>query len=110
MPTNRVKDTFMGVFPYVYEIGGFLLIGSNQPFNLKQEMIAERLKNNFTKNHFQKANINVQNAVNQYIKKIEVIQNGKIELKEDINTDMFPKDEYMQDDFEKMWMKLKGYF
>ncbi len=108
MPTNRVKDTFVGVFPYVYEIGGFLLIGSNEPFNPKAEMIAERLKNNSTKNHFQKANIDVQNAVNQYINKIEFIQNGKTESKEDINTDMFPKDEYMQDDFKKIWGKLRG--
>ena len=110
MPTNRVKDTFVGVFPYVYEIGGFLLIGSKQSFNLKAGMIAERLKNNFTKNHFQKANIDVQSAVNQYINKIEVIQNGKIESKEDINTDMFPKDEYMQDDFKKIWGKLREKF
>ena len=110
MPTNRVKDTFVGVFPYVYEIGGFLLIGSKQTFDLKTEMIAERLTNNFTKNHFQKANIDVQNAVNQYINKIEIIQNGKVESKEDINTDMFPKDEYMQDDFEKIWGKLEEYF
>jgi spermidine synthase len=107
MPTNRVKDTFVGVFPYVYAIGGFLLIGSNQPFNLKAETIAERLQNDFTKNHFQKANINVQNAVNQYIKDISAIQNGKTETREDINTDMFPKDEYMQDDFKKILGKLK---
>ena len=107
MPTNRVKDTFVGVFPYVYEIGGFLLIGSKQPFDLKAEMIAQRLANDFTKKHFQKANIDVQNAVNQYINKIAIIQNGKIESKEDINTDMFPKDEYMQDDFKKIWVKLR---
>jgi spermidine synthase len=107
MPTNRVKDTFVGVFLYVYEIGGFLLIGSNQPFDLKAEMIAKKLSNSFTKNHFQKANIDVQNCVNQYIKEIKTIQNGKVEFKEDINTDMFPKDEYMQDDFKKLWGKLK---
>ena len=107
MPTNRVKDTFVGVFPYVYEIGGFLLIGSNESFKLNAEMIGERLKNNFTKNHFQKANIDVQNAVNQYIKEIKIIQNGKTKTKEDINTDMFPKDEYMQDDFKKIWGRLR---
>ena len=70
-------------------------------------MIGERLSNNFTKNHFQKANIDVQNAVNQYIKEIKIIQNGKTETKEDINTDMFPKDEYMQDDFKKIWGRLR---
>ncbi|MDZ7896611.1 MAG: fused MFS/spermidine synthase [Arcicella sp.] len=107
MPTNRVKDTFVGVFPYVYEIGGFLLIGSNQSFTPKAEMIAERLSNHFTKTHFQKANIDVQNAVNQYISKIETIQNGKTESREDINTDMFPKDEYLQGDFKKILGKLK---
>jgi spermidine synthase len=107
MPTNRVKDTFVGVFPYVYEIGRFLLIGSNQPFDLKAEMIAERLKNDFTKNHFQKANINAQQAVSQYIKNISVVQKGEIEFRNDINTDMFPKDEYLRNEYEKVWQKLK---
>ena len=107
MPTNRVKDTFVGVFPYVYEIGGFLLIGSNQSFNFKSQMIAEQLKNDFTKNHFQKADIDVQKAVNQYINKIEIIQNGKIESRTDINTDMFPKDEYLRNEYGKVWTKLR---
>ena len=94
MPTFRVRDTFVGVFPYVYEIGKFILIGSNEPVQIDGQVLSRRLEDTFTKNHYLKANIDVIKASQQYINQTVTIQNGKIKTLSDINTDMFPKDEY----------------
>lgn len=94
MPTFRVRDTFIGVFPYVYEIGKFILIGSNEPVQIDQQILTKRLEDSFTKNHYAKANIDVVKASQQYMNQTVTIQNGQIKTLSDINTDMFPKDEY----------------
>lgn len=94
MPTFRVRDTFVGVFPYVYEIGKFILIGSNEPVEINNQLLSKRLENSFTKNHFSKANIDVVKASQQYLDQTVTIQNGQLKTMLDINTDMFPKDEY----------------
>ena len=94
MPTFRVRDTFVGVFPYVYEIGKFILIGSNEPVEINEQILTKRLEDSFTKNHFLKANIDVVKASQQYMNQTVTIQNGHIKKLSDINTDMFPKDEY----------------
>ena len=94
MPTFRVRDTFVGVFPYVYEIGKFILIGSNEPVQIDGQVLSRRLEDTFTKNHYLKANIDVIKASQQYMNQTVTIQNGKIKTLSDINTDMFPKDEY----------------
>ena len=94
MPTFRVRDTFVGVFPYVYEIGKFILIGSNDPVQIDEQIFTKRLEDSFTRNHFLKANIDVKKASQQYMNQTVTIQNGQIKTLQDINTDMFPKDEY----------------
>lgn len=94
MPTFRVRDTFVGVFPYVYEIGKFILIGSNEPLQIDRQIFTKRLEDSFTKNHFLKANIDVKRASQQYMNQTITIQNGHVKTLLDINTDMFPKDEY----------------
>jgi spermidine synthase len=94
MPTFRVRDTFVGVFPYVYEIGKFILIGSNEPVQIDDQILTKRLENSFTQNHFSKANIDVIKASQQYMNQRVTVQNGQVKTLSDINTDMFPKDEY----------------
>ena len=94
MPTFRVRDTFVGIFPYVYEIGKFILIGSNEPVQIDQQVLTKRLEDSFTKNHFLKANIDVKRASQQYMNQTVMLQNGQVKKLSDINTDMFPKDEY----------------
>jgi spermidine synthase len=94
MPTFRVRDTFVGVFSYVYEIGKFILIGSNEPLQINDQILTKRLEDSFTQNHFSKANIDVKKASQQYMNQRVTVQNGQIKTMPDINTDMFPKDEY----------------
>jgi spermidine synthase len=93
-PSERVADTFLTVFPYVYEIGDFILLGSNEPFEVSKKQFELQLQNSFTKNHFGKANIDMNRATNAIMQKIEVLQFGKTRKEHDINTDMFPKDEF----------------
>lgn len=106
IPTSRVKDTFLGVFKYVYQIEGFLLIGSEIPFDINKEEVLERLNTDFTKTHYAKAEIDIEKIVNLHVENITNIQQDKITSKEDINTDMFPKDEYMQN-FKGLWQEVK---
>ena len=94
MPTFRVRDTFVSVFPYVYEIGKFILIGSNDPVQIDEQIFTKRLEDSFTRNHFLKASIDVKKASQQYMNQMVMIQDGQIKTLSDINTDMFPKDEY----------------
>ncbi len=93
-PSERVASTFLTVFPYVYEIGDFVLLGSNEPFEVNKKQFELQLQNSFTKNHFSKANIDINKATLGIMQKIEVLQFGKIKEENDINTDMFPKDEF----------------
>jgi spermidine synthase len=61
-PSERVASTFLTVFPYVYEIGDFVLLGSNEPFEVSKKQFELQLQNSFTKNHFSKANIDINKA------------------------------------------------
>jgi predicted membrane-bound spermidine synthase len=94
MPTFRVRDTFVGVFPYVYEVGKFILIGSNQPVVVNGKILEERLRDTFTQQHFSKANIDVKKASEGFMNEVVTLRNGSVQNLDDINTDMFPKDEY----------------
>ena len=58
--TERIKNSFLSVFPYAYEFGGFMLVGSNKPLELNEEEILKRLDDPFTKNHYGRANIDVR--------------------------------------------------
>lgn len=94
MPTLRVRDTFVGVFPYVYEVGKFILIGSNEPVKIDSKILEERLRIPFTQQHFAKANIDVKKASEGFMNQVVTVRAGSTQTLEDINTDMFPKDEY----------------
>jgi spermidine synthase len=96
MPTERVKNTVMSVFDYVYLFNDFMLVCSNSPLTVSRELIENRLKNDFTQSHFAKAHIDFGASLKPFIEKIEVLQNGQKLEKSDLNTDMFPKDEYDQ--------------
>jgi spermidine synthase len=107
MPTIRVKNTFTNVFPFVYQIKDFLLIGSNQPLFIDPNKIQIKLNSSFTKNHFSAANIKIDDIIIPLIKNIVCIQNGQVSKNANINTDMFPKDEYMVGDIERYLNKKK---
>jgi len=103
--TGRIRDGFAKVFPYVYEIDGFMIIGSNQALDFNEEVILKRANNSFTQNYYSQANININEVLAKKLKTIKVVQNGKLLNTKRVNSDMWPKDEF---DFGKVWAKILG--
>ena len=94
MPTSRVRSTFVNIFPYVYEIGNFLLLGSDGPVNIDTEEIKKRLQMPPVKKYYTQAGIDILRVMKKYFFNVNEIQSGAVSLNDDVNTDMFPRDEY----------------
>ncbi len=94
-PSSRVRETFCAVFPYVYVSGKYILIGSQQKLALDESKIAARLEDSFTKAHLDKAGITVEEVIKGDLLKPKTVQEGTIIPPVDYNTDMFPKDEFV---------------
>jgi spermidine synthase len=93
-PTERIKHSFGAVFPYVYEIQESLFIGSGSPLNFDRETILKRFDDPFTVDFYKRANIDAKVIMSNFLNTLKVIQNGKLLDNKDVNTDMWPKDEY----------------
>ncbi|RFS13381.1 fused MFS/spermidine synthase [Emticicia sp. C21] len=98
--TERIQNSFLSVFPYTYEFGGFMLVGSNKPLELNEEEILKRLDDPFTKNHYGRANIDVRALLTGTLQSKRVLQNGTTKDTPKVNLDMWPKDEF---DFGRIW-------
>lgn len=103
--TSRIRNGFAEVFPYIYEIDGFMIIGTDQPLEFNEKRIFERLENSFTKNHYGRAGIKVRENLEKVLNKRVVLQNGTTKASKSYNSDMWPKDEF---DFGKLWEKILG--
>lgn len=98
-PTQRVKDTFVKVFPYItYFAGGIdIMIGSNDPIPWDINLFSSRLKEPATKAYYSNAGIDVDNYINFFAGMKPFIlapDYNRVPLT-DLNTDLFPKDEYL---------------
>jgi predicted membrane-bound spermidine synthase len=93
-PTARVHNGFLRVFPYVVSVPGILL-GSNDPIEIDRAVIATRLADPRVRDHYGRANVNVDQLVAQYLAEPAIygpdFDRGSLD---DFNTDLFPKDEY----------------
>ena len=103
--TGRVREGFAKVFPYVYEMDSFMIIGSNEALSFDEEQILKRVENVFTKTYYSKANIDIKEILVKVLKTKKNIQNGQIVNSERFNSDMWPKDEF---DFGRVWAKILG--
>ncbi len=103
--TGRIRNGFATVFPYVYEIDGFMILGSDKPINFDEKLVLERLENPFTKAHFARAVIQVKEILTKVLKTTKILQNGKTQPTKSYNADMWPKDEF---DYGKLWEKVLG--
>lgn len=101
--TERIRNGFLSVFPYAYEFGGFMLVGSNKPLELNEAEILKRLEDPFTRNHYARANINVKDLLISTLKSKRVLQNGTVKTSHKVNLDMWPKDEF---DFGRIWENI----
>ena len=94
-PTKRVHDTFVRVFPYAISLPG-LLLGSSQPVRFDRAEILARAEGAHVRQHFQRAGIDIVELVRQYSEAPSAVFDHTFDRTAltDINTDLFPKDEF----------------
>ena len=93
-PTQRVYNTFIRSFPYVVAMPA-VLIGSNQPIPFDRAAIGARLADPAARAYFNRAGIDIERLLAGYLANRIVYgpadPRGQLT---DINTDLFPKDEF----------------
>jgi spermidine synthase/MFS family permease len=94
-PTQRVYNTFVRVFPHVISVPGILL-GSSQPFEIDRTMVAARAASARVQEHFLRAGVDIEALVRQYLDGPSARFGPEFDRTTltDVNTDLFPKDEY----------------
>lgn len=94
LPTERVHNAFVRVFPFVVSIPGILL-GSSEPIEIDREAIARRLAAVTVRHYYEAAGIDIEKMMTSYL--AEPARYGPDFPRDtltDFNTDLFPKDEY----------------
>jgi spermidine synthase/MFS family permease len=95
VPSQRVHDTFVRIFPYVVGVPGILL-GSDEPIAFDRAMIAGRLADPRARDYYARAGIDIERLMSAYLDR-EPARYGPDfdrDALTDFNTDLFPKDEY----------------
>ena len=94
-PTPRIVRTFVKVFPYVWQHGQ-VLMGSDQPIVVDREAIVDRLTQFRVTSHFEWAGVEVYPLLRPYIAGgwREYAPSYDRSAIDDINTDLFPRDEF----------------
>ena len=95
-PTDRVLASFLQVFPYTIVVDG-IAIGSQQAFAVEREAILRRLADPFTIEYYGRVGADLRPLVENLLAgKIGRYSPGSERPgKRDLNSDLFPRDEYM---------------
>jgi predicted membrane-bound spermidine synthase len=95
VPTHRVHDTFVRVFPYAVSLPGILL-GSSEPIDFDATTIAARAADARVRDYYRHAGIDIEALVRGYIEGVPVRFGPDFDRRTltDLNTDLFPKDEF----------------
>jgi spermidine synthase len=96
-PTERVHQTFLGVFPYVVRLGDNVDVGSSQPISFEPAKISAEGQEQFVHDYFATAGIDVDAMIKDYLQPGRVTAYGPDAPRPDpssINTDLFPRDEF----------------
>ena len=95
VPTARVHDAFVKVFPYAVSVPG-ILIGSSQPFEFDATKIAARAAEPRVRDYYRRAGIDIEVLIRTYIEHPPVRFGPDFDRNTliDVNTDLFPKDEF----------------
>jgi predicted membrane-bound spermidine synthase len=96
VPSDRIRNGFMRVFPYVYEIQETLFLGSETPIEFDTETILNRIENDYSRNYYAKAKVDVKGIMINSLKTLKVIQSGTLTTTGEHNSDMWPRDEYQR--------------
>jgi hypothetical protein len=94
LPTPRVHNAFVRVFPYVVSAAG-VLVGSSEPISLDRDAIGRRIADPRVREHYERAGINVQELMAQYLATpARYMPDFDRRTLSDVNSDLFPRDEY----------------
>ena len=94
LPTDRVHNAFVKVFPHVVSVAG-ILIGSNDPIAFDRDVITQRLADPRVREHYARAGINVDELMASYFVEPAIYTPSFDRTRlTDVNTDLFPRDEY----------------
>ena len=95
-PTDRVLESFLEVFPYVIVVNG-IAIGSQRPIDTDPAGILGRLADPFTRQHYGRIENDVRPLTEDLVagKLSRYSPERKRPAKPDLNSDLFPKDEYL---------------
>lgn len=97
LPTPRVLETFVASFPFVTTIGD-IAIGSMRPFPIDRGAIVTRASEPAVRDHYARAGIDIVALLRRYLSGADVIEytpRGPIVRKDDLNHDLFAKDEFL---------------
>jgi len=94
-PTPRVHNTFLSVFPHVLSYGDILL-GSNQPIAFDAGAIRRRLDDPRVRAYYGGAVVDIAALLKPYLDRAPRVFSPADDRShlDDINTDLFPKDEF----------------
>ena len=95
VPTPRVHDAFVKVFPYAVSVPG-ILIGSSEPFEFDATTIAARAAEPRVRDYYRRAGIDIEALIRTYTESppVRFWPDFDRETLTDLNTDLFPKDEF----------------
>jgi spermidine synthase len=96
-PTERVHQTFLSVFPYVLRFGDNVDVGSSHPIAFDRANVYAEGQAKFVHDYFAEAGIDVEAMIKDYLQPGKVTAYGPDAIRPgpaDINTDLFPRDEF----------------
>jgi len=105
-PTTRTRDAFLKAFPYVL-VFGHTLIGSDREIAFDPEVVRARLRQPFTRAYYERAGIDVAALLGPVLDAGAQAFGPEVDRERltDVNTDLFPKDEYLASESFLGWRK-----
>lgn len=92
-PTERIRATFLSVFPYVLAFGGDVYLGSNLPISFDATLAASRAS--AVRHYYQAAGVDILGVLRPYLESAPQ-RFGPNDRRPsiEVNTDIFPRDEF----------------
>ena len=94
-PTRRVRDTMLRSFPHVLEVGS-TLIGSDAPIAWDPDRVAQAIREPFAAAHYRRGKVEPETLLQELVSPRVRYYGPDYDRSSsgDVNTDLFPKDEY----------------
>jgi hypothetical protein len=107
-PTARTRNAFLKAFPHVLAFGD-TLIGSGREITFDAGAVRARLDEPFTRLHYERAGIDIVSLLGPVLDAGPRVFGPEVdrEALTDVNTDLFPRDEYLASESFLGWTRGK---